>query len=68
MINPWLTKNPFMSMWLTAANQIMGTTQSLVAAEFQRQAAAMQAEFERQVVEFWTGAWMGASVNPRHKR
>lgn len=58
MTNPWTTNNPFMSTWLSAANQMMGAARGVATAEVQRQAAAMQAEFERQVVNFWTGGWM----------
>lgn len=69
MSNPWTTSNPFMSMWLTAANQVMAATRGVMAAEMQRQAAAMQAEFERQVVDFWTGGWMTRPPRkPRHRR
>jgi len=69
MTNPWLTSNPFMSMWLSAANQMMAASRGLMAAEMQRQAAAMQAEFERQVVDFWTGGWLlGAQRKPHRRR
>ena len=68
MTNPWMTANPFMSMWLSAANQMMGATRGLMAAEMQRQAAAVQAEFERQVVDFWTGGWLLGPQGKPHRR
>ena len=37
MSNPWLKKNPFMSMWLSGANKIAGSVRSQVAAEAKRQ-------------------------------
>jgi hypothetical protein len=37
MSNPWLKKNPFMSMWLSAANKIAGSARSQVAAAAKRQ-------------------------------
>lgn len=57
-MNPWMTSNPFMSLWLSSANQMMSLAHGLVAAEMQRQAAEMQAQWEKQVIEFWTGGWL----------
>jgi hypothetical protein len=36
----WRMKNPFLSMWLSAANRIAGTTRSAVSAEVRRQSTA----------------------------
>ena len=33
MFNPWLKKNPFMSMWLSGANAVAGKARSAGAAE-----------------------------------
>ncbi|MDM0108818.1 hypothetical protein QTH97_28015 [Variovorax sp. J22R24] len=64
MTHPWMTSNPFMSMWLSTANHMMSTAHGVAAALTQRQAADMQAEFERQVIEFWTGGWMKLPMKP----
>ncbi len=37
MSNPWLKKNPFMSIWLSEANRIAGTVRSQAAAQAKRQ-------------------------------
>ena len=37
MANPWLKKNPFMSMWLSGANSIANTARVRIAAEAKRQ-------------------------------
>ena len=37
MSNPWLKKNPFMSMWLSGANRIAGTMRSQGTAQAKRQ-------------------------------
>jgi len=37
MSNPWLKKNPFMSMWLSGAHRIAGSARSQVTAEAKRQ-------------------------------
>jgi hypothetical protein len=54
MRNPWLKKNPFLSMWLTAANQVAGSARGQATNAARRQVAATQAEATRQVLEFWT--------------
>lgn len=37
MSNPWLKKNPFMSIWLSEANRIAGTVRSQATAQAKRQ-------------------------------
>ncbi len=37
MSNPWLKKNPFMSLWLSGANKIAGSARSQMSAEAKRQ-------------------------------
>jgi len=37
MRNPWLKKNPYMSMWLSAANQMAGAMYGQGAAQAKRQ-------------------------------
>ncbi len=37
MANPWLKKNPFMSMWLSAANRVAGSLRSKATAQAKRQ-------------------------------
>ncbi len=37
MSNPWLKKNPFMSMWLSQANRIAGMMRGQAAAQAKRQ-------------------------------
>lgn len=55
MSNPWLKKNPFMSMWLTAANKATGTARGHATSAVKKQVAVNQAEAARQIVDFWTG-------------
>ena len=56
MKNPWLKKNPLMSMWLSGANAVSGAARSRASAEGKRQAAAMMSEGAKQMVRFWTDA------------
>lgn len=37
MKNPWLKKNPFMSMWLSGANRIAGAVRGQASAQARRQ-------------------------------
>jgi hypothetical protein len=64
--NPWLKKNPLMSMWLSAASSAVGSARSRATAEATRHTAAVIAESRKQLVRFWTGALQGSA--PRKKR
>ena len=55
MRNPWTTKNPFMSLWLSSANKAMGSARAQATAAGKRQLATAQAEAAKQVVDFWSG-------------
>jgi hypothetical protein len=44
MANPWLKKNPFMSMWLSAANRAVGTVRAQVSGQAKRQVNAAIAQ------------------------
>jgi hypothetical protein len=65
MKNPWLKKNPLLSMWLSGANAAAGYTRGKVAAESKRQNAAMMNRGMKQVTDFWTGV---LDVKPPRKR
>lgn len=64
MKNPWLKKNPYLSMWLSGANAIAGAARSRATAEARRQAATLMTQGNRQMVELW-GDVLGV---PRKKR
>jgi hypothetical protein len=66
MKNPWLKKNPLMSMWMSGANAVLGSARSRVMAEAKRQSDAMMAESIRQMFRFWTGQL--GSPPPRKRR
>jgi hypothetical protein len=56
MKNPWTKKNPFMSMWLSGANAVIGSARGRAAAESKRQSKAVVTEGTKQFVDLWTGA------------
>ena len=66
MRNPWLKKNPLMSIWLSGANAVAGAARSRATAEGKRQAANMIAEDAKQMVRFWSGA--AANPPPRRRK
>lgn len=53
MRNPWTSKNPFMSMWLSAANKSAGTARAKATAAAKRQIAVSQADVLQQFLDFW---------------
>lgn len=55
MANPWLKRNPFMSMWLTAANRAASGARQQAGRAARRQVAAAQTEVLRQMVDLWAG-------------
>jgi hypothetical protein len=53
MTNPWITSNPFLSLWLSAANTAAAHQRSAFTAEMGRQQAALMQEW----IRLWTEAW-----------
>jgi hypothetical protein len=60
--------NPWVSLWLSAANAWAGAAQGFWTAEMRRQQTAMLNEMSRQMVRFWTGAWGQPSADARKRR
>ena len=44
MDNPWMKKNPFMSMWLSTANRVVGSLRGRATAQANRQLKAVITE------------------------
>lgn len=63
--NPWTKKNPFMSMWLSAANKAAGSARGQATSAAKRQVAMTQSELTRQMLDFWSGK--PATPAPRKK-
>ena len=72
MKNPWLKKNPLMSLWLSGAHKVAGAVRGQAAAAVKREATRATedavAEGTRQVLDFWGGAPGGASKPKARKR
>lgn len=60
MKNPWTKKNPFLSMWLSAANSMIGQARGQATAavrrETNRAATTAATEVVKQVTNFWANA------------
>jgi hypothetical protein len=68
MKNPWLKKNPLMSMWLSGANTVLNSARGRATSEGKRQGASVMAEGSRQMVRFWTGAMAGSAFKKKRSR
>ena len=70
MRNPFLTKNPFMSVWLSSANRVANSARGKATSEMKRSLGAAQAVAIKQVVDFWSGksAPQAKPTKPRRKR
>jgi hypothetical protein len=67
MSNPWLKKNPFMSMWLSGANGVASTARGRIAAEAKRQSNAAITKATRDMFEAWP-AFVSPATPKRKKR
>ena len=67
MRNPWLKKNPFMSMWLSGANAVLGSARVRATAEGKRQAASMMSNGAKQMTRFWRGALLAPHPGKKKK-
>jgi hypothetical protein len=59
--------NPWMSLWLSAANAWAGAVRGFWTAEMRRQQTAMINEMTRQMVRFCTVAWAQPTANARNR-
>ena len=67
MRNPWMSKNPFMSAWLSSANHVASVMRGHANAAARREIAAAQAEMSRQIIDFWSSG-AGLLDSPRRRR
>jgi len=65
MSNPWLKKNPFMSMWLTGANRVANSARGRITAEAKRQSAAAVTQATKDMLGAWSGSMTAA---PKRKK
>ena len=68
MKNPWLMKNPFMSMWLSGANALWGAARGQSMAAGKALMTSMMEENVRQAMRFWGVAVDTQATVPRKRR
>ena len=68
MSNPWLKKNPFMSMWLSSANRIAGSVRGQATAAMKRQVKAAVTEATHENIKLWTTAPTPAAAKKKKPR
>ena len=56
MSNPWLKKNPFMSMWLSGANSVAGSMRGRAKAQARRHATTAMTNATNDMLGLWTRA------------
>ena len=68
MPNPWLKKNPFMSLWLSTANRMAGSMRGQASAQVKRQLNAAVTEATRENLKLWTDGTKPAAAKTRRRR
>ncbi|MBB3178813.1 hypothetical protein [Variovorax sp. Sphag1AA] len=54
MSNPWLKKNPLMSMWLSAANSAAGSARGRMTAQARRAGTSAASSASSEWIKLWT--------------
>ena len=68
MTNPWLKKNPFMSMWLSGANAVAGSLRGRAAGQARRQATTAMTQATKDAFDFWTAGLVAPPPNKRSRK
>jgi hypothetical protein len=70
MPNAWLKSNPFMSLWLSAANRIAGSLRGHATARAKRRVSAAATAGNKQHPKLWAEAVAAAcgKTKPKRKR
>ena len=68
MKNPWLKKNPLMSMWLSSANRVAGSVRAHATAQAKRQATTSARSATTELARLWTSALTGVKPVKKRKR
>lgn len=68
MANPWLKKNPFMSLWLSAANRAAGSIRGQATAEANRQVKAAAQQMQTDAIKAWAAPATPAAARKKRPR
>jgi hypothetical protein len=64
--NPWLTENPFMGMWLRAANSAAGSIRGIATAQAKRELTRATTKSTRDLLDIW-GPALKPAVAPKKR-
>ena len=68
MTNPWLKKNPFLSMWLSGANAAASSARGRIVSEAKRQSTLAVNKAASDMFTIWADAMAGSCAPKRRKR
>ena len=68
MANPWLKKNPFMSMWLSGANAAAGSLRGHAVAQAKRQAATAMTKATKDMFGVWSTGLASPPAKPKRRK
>lgn len=69
MSNPWMKKNPWLSLWLSGANAVAGAARGHAAAQAQAQARRTATALTTDVMQAWSALLLPtASTGTRRRR
>lgn len=68
MINPWLKKNPFMSMWLSAFHSTAGSMRGHAIGQAKRQARTATTKATKTIFDAWLGSTTPVPVKKKRRR
>ena len=68
MANPWLKKNPFMSMWLSAANSVTGAARGRATAQVKRAGRTASTNLAKDMMDLWSSPLTAGTKKRAKKR
>lgn len=68
MKNPWMKKNPFLSVWLSSTHALAGSAGGRALAEARRQTASVMARSAKRMFGFWTEVLTSPPPPKRRRR
>jgi hypothetical protein len=68
MKNPWTKKSPLLSIWLSGANAVAGSTRSRATAAAKRQARSAMTKGMKQATDFWLSTLTLTATKKKKRR
>ena len=68
MANPWMKKNPLLSLWLSGANSVAGSVMGHAAAQAKRQTNAAMKTLASEGMKTWMDALSPVAPQPKKRR